>query len=428
MKKGVSLIFLVFIFSLVLTSFISALALDLKQTSLNAGQTLQVELSGNFLTTLTKDNFGIYFEDGVHKSPVESGLVRIEGNYFFYAIVPNTPGKYQLKVEDATYTEYGMQKTDPIIKNFSVVASNSSYISFNPGYIYATRDIILTIKAYNSDQNIDIELPTNNYKITVKVFEEQSKTVTIPITGISGTVKTELKVGSHSIPTTIIGNSTEIPEVVETTRDLDDLLDLRPKELDLVTLANYENFFELELVNIYRESVDLTLSSSHKEIVLNETELENFRDWAVIGFTINSKKDIEGFINISSKNQTLQIPITIKITSNKTKVNSSVIPVNNDKTCKSLGGVSSCAENQICDRETTASDGYCCLSGCKTQSSSGGWIWGVILILILAVGGWYFYDKYKHNPKQDKALERRTEMYKKRMSPGIEVSRGLGRE
>ena len=420
---------LILIFFIYSSSFlVLGLALDLKKTSLNSGETLQVELSGNFLTTLNKDNFGVYFEDSVHKSPVESGLVKVEGNYFYYAVVPNIPGKYQLKVEDITYTENSVQKADPIIRNFSVVASNSSYLSFSPGYIYATRDISLTIKSYNSDQDISIELEANNYKQTVRIFEDQSKTITIPISGISGTVKTTLKVGSYSIPATIVGNSSQTPDVIDSTRDLDDLLNINPQEFNLTALNNYENSFEIELVNLYRESVDLIINSSDKEIKINETEIDNFYDWAIISFTIISKRSFDGFITISSKNQSIIIPVIVKITSDKNQVNYSTAPVNKDKTCSALGGASSCAENQVCDRETTASDGYCCLSGCKDKSSSGGWIWGLILILILLVGGWYFYDKYKKNPQGNKTLDKRTEIYKKRMNPGIEVTRGLGRE
>jgi hypothetical protein len=427
MKKGVRLVISIFFLFIFVIGLVSAVTVDLKKTSLNPGETLQVEVTGNFLNTLTKDNFGIYLGDNVHESPIESGLIKSEGKYLFYALVPSVPGKYQLRIEDSSYTENGVQKTESIIKNFTIVATNSSYVSFTPGYIYATDNISLVIKAYNADQDIAIELPANSYKTTVGVFEDQTTTAIIPITGIQGTVKTNLKVGSYSIPVTIVGNSTQNPPVINSERDLEELLDLDPHEFQLTLLSGYENSFEFEITNLYNESVNLVLNVSDKQINLSETELDSFKGSKIIEFTIKATKDFEGFINISSKNDSLKIPIVVKITKNQTLVNYSTSPVNVDKTCRSLGGVSKCADNQECDRETTASDGYCCLSGCKNKSSSSSWIWGVVLILIVLVGGWYFYDKYKKNPKNDRAMDKRTEMYKKRMSPGVEVIGNLGK-
>jgi hypothetical protein len=428
MKKEVGLVISVFIFILVLTSLVSAVTVDLKKSSLSPGETLQVEVTGNFLTTLTKDNFGIYLGNSAHESPVESGLIKSEGKYLFYALVPNVPGSYSLKIEDIEYIESSVQKTDSIVKNFTIVSNNASYISFNPGYIYATESISLVIQAYNADQDIVIELPSNGYKTTTKVFEGQTTTVVIPITGISGVVKTNIKVGSYSIPAVIVGNSTQTPVKVNSTRDLEDLLDIDPNKFELTLLEGYENSFEFEIINIYGEFVDLVLNSSNSEIKLNKTKLNSFSGREVIEFKIKATKDFDGYINISSENDSRKIPILVKVTKNKTQVNYSTAPINVDRTCKAQGGVSSCAENQVCDRETTASDGYCCLSGCKTKSGSSGWIWGIILILILVVGGWYFYDKYKKSPQNDKTLEKRTELYKHRMSPGVEVTRGLGKD
>ncbi|MBM3247424.1 hypothetical protein FJZ17_02705 [Candidatus Pacearchaeota archaeon] len=428
MKKGVSLVFLFFTLTLVLTSLVSAVTMDLKKTSLYPGETLQVEVTGNFLTTLSKDNFKIYLGDAVHSSPIESGLIKSEGKYLFYALVPNTIGAYRLRIEDATYTENSIQKTAPIVKNFSIVASNSSYLSFNPGYVYATRDIPLVLKAYNADQIIDVELLANGYKTTARVFEDQTSSIVIPISGIQGVVKTTLKVGSYSIPATIVGNSTQTPEKINSTRDLEDLLEIEPEEFELTILSGYENSFEFEIRNIYGESVDLELNASDKEINLSITEINSFSNKKVVEFTINSKRNFDGFIEIFNTNSSIKIPILVKITQNKSQVNYSSAPVNVDKSCKDLGGVSSCADNEYCERETTASDGYCCLSKCKVKESSNGWIWGLVLIIILGVGIWYYYTKYKQPSQGSSSVDSRVEKYKARMSPGVEVTGNLGKE
>ena len=53
----------------------------------------------------------------------------------------------------------------------------------------------------------------------------------------------------------------------------------------------------------------------------------------IINITINSAKDFDGYVNLSITNSSLTIPISIKVTSDPSKVNLSIPPDNSPKTC-----------------------------------------------------------------------------------------------
>jgi hypothetical protein len=70
--------------------------------------------------------------------------------------------------------------------------------------------------------------------------------------------------------------------------------------------------------------------------------------------------------------------------------------------------------------ETYAYDGICCLAECKTESSSKAWIWGLLILAVVAIGLWFLYKKSnkglgKEKPKE--ILNKRAEDYEKRVNP-----------
>jgi len=104
------------------------------------------------------------------------------------------------------------------------------------------------------------------------------------------------------------------------------------------------------------------------------------------------------------------------------------------QTCADIEGMI-CKSNEVCKGPTTFARGVvCCTGECKEKSSTG-WIWGIALLLGLAGGLYWYYDKAKkqskpRNPKQE--LEERSNRFKERIHPKftekVEVTKSLARE
>ena len=99
---------------LILTPFFSALEINILEQSYDPQETLQAEITGNFLTLGSKNIF-IYRHGIPRPMPVISDLMLKNDIYYFYAILPRTEGNYSLKIEDAEYLVEGKIKTERII-------------------------------------------------------------------------------------------------------------------------------------------------------------------------------------------------------------------------------------------------------------------------------------------------------------------------
>lgn len=133
MKKAGSLIFLGFLILVVVINTIFAADITLKKNSLSQLETLQAEITGSFTTPINPDNIGIYSEDSVHIIPVESGLIKEDNNYYYYALAPANVGKYTLRIEGVSYYQGIKEVSSPLEVNFSVYENNNTYLSIFPG-------------------------------------------------------------------------------------------------------------------------------------------------------------------------------------------------------------------------------------------------------------------------------------------------------
>ena len=105
------------------------------------------------------------------------------------------------------------------------------------------------------------------------------------------------------------------------------------------------------------------------------------------------------------------------------------------QTCADING-KICKSNEECEGPTTFARGVtCCTGECVEKPASTGWIWGVILLLALAGGLYWYYRKAKKQgkpktPKQE--LQERAKRFQERTHPkppeSLEVRKGLTRE
>jgi len=195
MKKSISLLFVL----LLVIPAISAIEIKLSKASYQPQETLQAEITGNFIS-LTNENLLIYEQNTPRSQPVISDLTKQGNIYYFYAILPNQQGNFSLKIENARYTESGVEKTTAIVKEFTIIKTNTSSLQINPGFVKTSTDFSIKIKALNSNQ--DINAVFNQQSQNLSLIEDMQKTISFPISGLIG--KYDLKINSYTIPVFII--------------------------------------------------------------------------------------------------------------------------------------------------------------------------------------------------------------------------------
>ena len=414
MKKIVVALVLV----LLTFSLVSALDLALPKTSYYPGETLQLEIPDVFIGNLEETNIGIYEGVQVHKTPGESGLLKPEKKYLYYIILPENTGNYSVRIENIKYYEGSVQTEKTITKNFTIVGTNTSYLSFKPGYVYTGQDFTIILKAYNDYQDVSIIFPPTGIDDNIESFGYgDTKTLFFSIKNLKSTVKDNIKINTYSIPAVITPkttttNTTDTTEVEEN-YTLSELLAVSMKEIDETILSNQLVYYQATIVNKEQSIKDLVLTTSDPEIQVSPKTISLLSGEQTINITIQSKRALDGYVNISKGDSYLKIPVKIEVTEEQTEVTPNTDALNSERNCAFFGGKKCNAEAQeICKgSETQASDGICCIGQCKTKSGSSGWIVGILILVLLGVGGWFLYKKSK---EQSPAGEKIRQMFKKK--------------
>jgi len=195
MKKSISLLFVL----LLVIPAISAVDIKLSKENYNPQGTLQAEITGNFIS-LSLENILIYEQNTPRSQPVDSDLTKQGNIYYFYAILPNQQGNFSLKIENARYTDSGVEKTTPVIKEFKIKITNESSLQINPGFILTSSDFSIKVKALNSNQ--DITATFNQQSQNFSLIEDLQKDISFTISDLNG--KYDLKINTYTIPVFII--------------------------------------------------------------------------------------------------------------------------------------------------------------------------------------------------------------------------------
>ncbi len=439
MKKAVLAIFL----SVLLISLASALDITLTKSSYYPGETLQAEIPDAFTTTLTSDNIGVYYSDNVHESGVIKGIVKVDKKYYFYAVLPEYAGQYSLKIENIKHYDGLIQSDSPIVKNFSIVSTNSSYLSVSPAALYAIKDFQITVKGYNDYQTINVDFAPANFKQSFELGYGEDKIVYIPITGISSPVTADISINSYRIKAVVsppssnqtlqnVSNET-IPETIG---NLDDLIALDAHEINASVLPGINNIFQITIVNRNQSLKDINISSPSTRIALSPLKINLLTQEQTINVTINTDSNIDSSIKIRYNNDTLSIPVRIEVVENPNNTQSNIPPLGENLSCSKRGGyICDSSIGETCSGSIQFStDGACCIGECGAKkNSSSGWIIGIIILIILAVIGFFLYKKYKKGESPEfieKALQKRTEDYQQRFAPKkpVEVKKELTKE
>ena len=419
MKRGLILLALLNIITLSCLINISALDINLIKNQYYPSETLQAEIPDIFITNLNLNNIGIYKSGAVHLSPTNQGLIKEGNNYFFYAVLPQETGNYSLKLEDIVYDEGTGESSEPIIKDFKIVPANGSYISFKPGFIHATSDFTITVKAYGPRQPITITLAEANFEQTFSLGLGSEKTITIPISDINELTTTEISINEYNLPTVInpVIKPVEENQTNYNIKDINKLLTLNPESIEVLILPNKDYIFDITLST--NESIrNITLDSSDSEIVIFPSFISFLEENQTITIIINSAVNLNSSINISGLNGSIILPIKIMLTQNASAVNYTAPPI---ATCASQGGVYCEAGEECTGIYNLIGGNYCCMGQCEKPKGSTKWIWGVLLLIVLGAGGWYLYKKSKKEGKgsAESIFKKRSDKYEERFNPKI---------
>jgi len=118
---------LIFLMSIMLVSFISAAEIKFYNPVFQPGETLQAQISGNF-TQLSVNNLFFYkLVDKEEKVTIHPTLIS-KNNYYLFAILPESPGKYKLKIENAMYHDSSSKlSSSPLEAEFTIEENPSSF-------------------------------------------------------------------------------------------------------------------------------------------------------------------------------------------------------------------------------------------------------------------------------------------------------------
>jgi len=390
-------------------------------TEYSQGETLLAKISGNFLSSLTKDNVFFYKEHT--RIPIEYDLGKIEGEYYLYALLINkTSGNYSLSIENIQYQVGSQILNNKLSKNFSINNSEADF-SINKGFITTDEDFSLVIQNL-VDSRINVIVKTNLDEEARKIFIYpgiNSSEATFPINS-RGEKEIEFKLskGQASFKKiTIQTNKTfyEIPVY---------LLDSPIVNISVNTSinANISSSFRLEpptfrlnfttssfgtrTIYIYNNgnqtlnNVSLSLSESLTPFVdLSITNISQILPNSSLPIEITFYSETE-----SIAEGTLKAEFGETIVSSLISLNfvNDYVPTEEEinqytsLTCAESGGIICNLNTQNCNGTlTNEEDGKCCNGNCVTiQKSSSGRIIAISLIVII-VGAiiWFYLKKYK---------------------------------
>ncbi|MEK6885780.1 MAG: hypothetical protein AABX17_02335 [Nanoarchaeota archaeon] len=428
MKRALSLSVLALCLFLSI-SLISSFDIPLTKTTYYPGEALQVEIPNAFIENLKTSDILIYAGNSAHSTPAESGLIKYDSKYHFYAVLPTTPGEYSLRIEGVKYWDGSVQSEQPIIKNFSIVQTNSSYLSFIPGYIYTSNSFSVNVRAYNQDQEVTVEFSEINFKESFNLGYGDTKIVYFNVNNVKEQIKSSIKIGSYSVPVVILPGSTSPTPANETSPGLGDqsLSDLIAYDTDIINgtiFADLDYYYRIVIVNRDKNIRGIKITSSDPEIKVSPSYIESLYKEELINITVNTKAPLDGYVRLATNDSAMTFPVKLELTTIQQEVGTNTPSVNEEKTCTKLGGVI-CASGEKCSGSRTSSVdspiGNCCIGDCSIPSSSSGyWIWGLLILAILGFVGWFLYQKANRGEGPEalqKLFKKQTIDYEKRMNP-----------
>lgn len=415
MKK---LVLLLFILLVNLISIASAVEIKLSKETYAPSETLQAEIYGNFIDGLKVENIYFYRERNL---PVVYDLLKTEDKFILYAILPSKEGDYTIKIENTRYETDTGTSTSDIIKEFQIKQANTTILTINPGFVIATDDFYIKVKA-NANIGVEAELEETGEKQTVSLVQNKEEKIYFSISEIQNYTETNIKVQNYLLPTFIFPKKTQIM-VRSASR-----FRFNPPEINAVILEDESYFFKVFLLNVGDDDIEnIKLSSDISdldvEIIPSVIPKLETGEKELVNITFSSEKEgtFSGAVFASSENISAELGINMEVTENKSEIS---YEGPSYESCADVGKI--CTLTQRCTVPVVfTDDGYCCPEDCvdEKKEKSTSWIYGVIIIVAL-IAGLIFFSRYMKKKKQPDTLKKRTKQYEERISGTAREVRG----
>lgn len=412
---------------------LSAVEFDMKD-NFAQGETIIAKISGNFLTSVTRDN--IFFYRGHVRIPMEYGIARIGEDYYIYALLlGKSSGDYSISVEDVKYMKGRDVMEDNIIKNFSITNDTAAF-SLNPGFIVASENFFVEIQNLQDNQitiNVKTETDTSGGR---KILIDHSAESSVQLK--SGEIKKinfNLGTGESSLQIIILSfqgtgvvssqnktcffweNCTQtqtsssdssltynLPVYISSGMKgaEEKLFKFEPSELISsfpVNMISKKTFYLYNIGGKEMKNISVSLSSSLKPFAnISVRKIEKLANNSNVPVELSLfsaiETEIEGSIKAETGNTTADSFISLKFIKDYIPSNESG---SKTKTCAERNG-KICSKEEQCDSEPVyAKDNVCCIGTCQkiTKSYTGKIIAIALIIVIILVLIWFYRAKYK---------------------------------
>jgi hypothetical protein len=405
MKKKILFVFAAFCSLFAALHFAGAINVNMKD-AYAIKETIVSEIQGNILEPLSADN--LQLKRANVDVPMEYGLKRLGGKYYFWAIAPNSAGNYSLIIKDIVTITGGETKKIDFSQSF-LVSENLTDYNVKPGFVLSDRDFELKV-LLNEDfeKKIISEFPDKR-EIILQPGENK---ISFHINDFTNSSITHIFIGRYRIPIYLIGKNDQNAVYASNLQELK----FQPEMVDgefmlgdntkyLIGLKNLGND-RVENISFYYDKSKFS-PSVEDNISLNQNE--------IIYFNLTIKNLSIGAFNeniyAKSANSSARLAFRLNVLENDALTEENKSENEDRYRCAEISGGRICAEEQVCSGEVKDSlSGPCCVGICTAKPSpSKAWV-GFLLAGVVILIGVIVYVKYKKvkadkNPLQKKIAE-----------------------
>jgi len=336
MKKRERKIRVLVLFILSFTLFInlvSATDIQLTKAEYYPGETIQADITGSFSGGLAKEKIFLCRGDEVNPIAISSDLFPLQNKFIFYAITSSslTAGDYSLKIKSPTTQTClsGIIFSKPLK---IIPPTEEPYIQVNPGFVTSlnnNNEILIKTFGFIGVQNVDLNFLATSETKSFPLIDGTGKNSYFSINGLYGNIVSSITINDYTIPVYLSlppapENQTqnETP-IVEEEIILQNELKFSPESMNLVVLNNTEYEVNFSVVNKGNKTIqNLVLSSNSNEIILSKESISEILGYnpTIISMGFKIIQPLSLNINLTYKNQSIYLPVSINITEHQSEV------------------------------------------------------------------------------------------------------------